>query len=215
MDLTYIYDTEIINNTANNNGHVFIGDGIAVQASQNITVSSNKVQGNGYGMFIYNDKNCKIINNTILSNENKGLKIERVINVTVAKNNVSYSYTGISLRGYDIYECYNNTISENIVKDNNCGINLHRVDNNTVIGNIIINNYYGISLGYSNYNIISGNILIGNDECIIEADCEGNVFKNNDCRAGDKKPAIPGYNLFFLIGGISILSVIIMRKQKH
>jgi len=209
MDLRSIYNSEIVNNTANYNGDdPFKGEGIAVQSSENISVSSNKVQGNDYGMNIYNDRNCKIFNNTVISNENYGLKVESVINVTISKNNISYSYTGIKLRGY------NNTVSENYVKENNEGIRLQKVNYSIVMGNVIINNHYGIILTNSYYNNISGNFLTGNDICISEFECEGNLIENNDCHLGDTNPVIPGYNLFVLIGVISIVSSIIVKRPK-
>ena len=211
LDLTYIDDTAIINNTANNNGDGFVGDGIAVQASRNISISLNSVKGNGVGMFIYNNYHCKIFNNTAISNEYKGLNIERVINVTVAKNKVSYSSTGIFLRGSDVEKCYNNTISENNVNDNYRGIYLHRTDNNTILGNSIKENYIGIYLRRSNYNNVTGNILIGNDECIVEEECVGNIFENNNCHVGD---IIPGYNLFYLLGILSVIIVLLGKKLK-
>ncbi len=215
LDLTYIEDTIIINNTANNNGDGFVGDGIAVQASRNISISLNNVRGNGVGMFIYNDYHCKIFNNTAISNEDEGIHIERVINVTVAKNNVSYSSTGIFLRGSDADKCYNNTISENNVNDNYRGIFLLGTDNNTILGNSIKENYIGIYLRRSNYNNVTGNILIGNDECIVEEDCMGNIFENNDCRAKDNKPPIPGYNFIIIIGITIGISLILTKKIKY
>ena len=209
MDLVYIYNSEIVNNIANGNA-----EGIAVQASENISVSSNKVQGNRNGMFIYNDKNCNVFNNTAVLNEWTGLEIERVVNVTVAKNIVSYSQTGISLRGSNVYECYNNTVTANIVKNNYYGMYIRGVNNSKVIGNNITSNYYGIALGYTNRIIVSGNNLIGNDICIIEVDCEGNIIEDNYCDI-EEPPNIPGYNLLLLIGAISVVSLIIVVIQKR
>jgi len=58
-----------------------------------------------------------------------------------------------------------------------------------------------------------GNILIGNDVCIKEIECgDNNIFENNDC--GGENPAIPGYNLFFLIGIFSVVAILISQKIK-
>lgn len=215
MDLRTMYNSKIVNNTAIGNGdYPFVGEGITLQSSENITVSSNKVQGNGHGITIYNDKNCIIFNNTAISNKNTGLNVERVINVTITRNNVSHSSTGIYLIGNYVYECYNNTVSENQVKDNNMGICLKGVNNSFVMENSIINNNYGILLTNSFFNIISGNILMGNDICIDEFNCEGNIIENNDCLSGNSNPLIPGYNPFLLIGVILIISSIIIKTQK-
>lgn len=209
MDLRYIYNSEIVKNTANGNA-----EGIAVQASENISVSTNKVQGNRYGMFIYNDKNCNIFNNTAVLNEQKGLEIERVVNVSIMKNKVSYSQTGIFLRGSNVDECYNNTVSGNIVKNNYNGIYIREVNHSKVIGNNITSNDYGIRLLNTKYITVSGNILIGNVICIEEIDCTGNNIENNDCGSEE---IIFGYNLLHLIGVISVLSLIIVvrEKKKH
>ena len=62
-----------------------------------------------------------------------------------------------------------------------------------------------------------GNILIGNDECIIEEDCVGNTFSDNGACTygqGDGNGVIPGYNLIFLIGILSVVSIILSKKLK-
>ncbi len=215
MDLRYIYDTEIINNTANNNGVLpSIGEGIAVQSSRNVTILFNHVQDNGFGMYINNDQDCKIFNNTAISNEDYGIQIERCTNVVVLKNNVSYSQSGIILRSEssDLRRNYNNTVSGNIVKDSSWGIYLYLTDNNTILENTLKDNDIGIFLRRSNHNNVSGNTLIGNDRCIIEQECEGNILQNNYC---DIKPSISGYNVFLLIGAILITLIIATRKKKE
>jgi parallel beta-helix repeat protein len=189
IGLSYTYNTEIVNNTVNNNGAY----GISVQASQNVTVSFNYLQGNSRGMNIYNDQDCNIFDNTVISNEDgdysEGIYIEAVINVTVAKNSVFHSNMGIFLGGIN-----NNTISENNVEDNYYGIYLLNTDNNTIATNSVKQNHIGIYLRNSDYNNVTGNTLIGNNECIVnQEDCIGNIFENNDC--GRVDGAIPGYNI--------------------
>ena len=215
MAFVFINDTEISNNTAINNG-VFpsVGVGISVQASRNITISFNHVKGNGNGMNIYNDQDCKIFNNTAISNEDSGIHIERCTNSMVSNNNISYSQIGIMLRSAssDFDLSYNNKVSRNIVKNNYWGLYLFYTFNNTVLENTAKDNYCGIYLRRSKHNNVSGNTLIGNDYCIIEEECEGNIFENNYC---DIEPVISGYNVYLLIGVISVLLVSIMRKKKH
>ena len=67
---------------------------------------------------------------------------------------------------------------------------------------------YGISLWDSDYNNVSGNILLGTEECIKEADCEGNIIENNDCGI------IIGYILFFLFCTLLIAVFLIRKKLK-
>ena len=87
---------------------------------------------------------------------------------------------------------------------------------NTISGNTANNNTYaGIMLEESHDNSITGNTLIGNSECIVEVDCLENEFKDNSCDYGEKPDIpIPGYNLFFLLGTLSILSIIIIISKK-
>lgn len=213
MDLRGTFDTEIVNNTVNNNGAY----GISVQSSQKATVSFNYLRGNSLGVNFYNDRNCEILNNIVISNEDEdysdGINIESVINVTVAKNNISYSQIGIFLRGSYPWDCYNNTISENNIKDNDYGLWFIGTDRNVILGNSVNENHIGINLRESNYNKFTGNKLIGNDECIVEVDCMGNIFENNDCSKADG--VIPGYNLFFLLGILSTVAIILVKKLKN
>jgi len=86
---------------------------------------------------------------------------------------------------------------------------------NIVSGNIASNNVYGIHLGYSDYNNITGNALIGNDECIVEDNCEGNIFENNDCGEGDGI----SFEIIILIsvisgGAVIVVTGILIRKRR-
>lgn len=113
----------------------------------------------------------------------------------------------------------NNTVSGNNVNYNNDDGIYIRYSNDSIISGNTINNSgdNGIYLRGSNTNIVSGNTIVGNQECITEEDSQGNVFNNNgSCNygEGDTTPAIPGYNLFFLIGTLSALTFIIQKKIK-
>ena len=112
---------------------------------------------------------------------------------------MSYNSPGIYLSG-----CNYNTISGNIANNNYCGIILKYSNYNTISGNTANNNRYGIILRDSNYNTISGNNLIGNDECIVEDNCEGSVFNNNDCGIIFSIP----FEIIILITSISAGAVI-------
>ena len=55
-------------------------------------------------------------------------------------------------------------------------------------------------------------MLRGNGACVTEeGDCEGNVIEDNNCIVDE--PIITGYNLLFLIGIISLISIILLKKQ--
>ncbi|MEE9377332.1 MAG: right-handed parallel beta-helix repeat-containing protein [Candidatus Lokiarchaeia archaeon] len=125
----------------------------------------------------------------------------------ISNLNVSYCSFGISL-----YSCNNNTISGNTANYNEKGIDLRASDFNIISGNTANYNEKGIDLYLSDFNTISGNSLIGNQVCWGESTCENNTFENNDC--GYYQQPIPGYDLFLIIGVISIVSAIMMKKQK-
>ena len=119
------------------------------------------------------------------------------------------SWGGISLsRSY-----YNNISGNNASYTNGIGISLHHSDKNDISGNTANYNVFGILLDSSDFNTISRNKFIGNDlQCIVETDCEGNIFKDNDCGEGDGR--ISGYNLIFLLGILSIVAILISKKLK-
>jgi parallel beta-helix repeat protein len=86
------------------------------------------------------------------------------------------------------------------------------------MGNTINHNNMGIYLSSSNYNIVSGNILKGSnynnfpDGCIYEINCIGNIFSDNGPCTNGQEDAILGYNLFFLLGILSVVAIILSIK---
>lgn len=75
-------------------------------------------------------------------------------------------------------------------------------------------NDIGIMLLFdSNNNSVIENTLIGNRQCFSESDnCVGNLFENNSCE--DFVREISGYNLFFLLGILSLVAIILIKKLK-
>ena len=143
---TFINNTEIVNNTALNNGVYPTGAyGISVQASQNITVSMNKIQGNNnLGINVYNVQGISIFNNTISSNEHGGIEIEWAKNVKLTKNYLTKNRIGIGLRSSmpsgQFHGVENCNISENIIIDNSEGaIRINKIFNLNVYNNEFIN----------------------------------------------------------------------------
>ena len=193
--------------------------------SDSYVIEDLVIDGGGSGSCIWiEDSNVyfKIENCTVYnsggSSGNAGIRLSKVNNSQLINNNCSSNHLGIYLDSSN-----NNTISGNIANNNGgdidgFGIYLYSSNNNTISGNTANNNTnFGIFLGESNYNIVSGNTLIGNNECIAEENCQGNEFSDNgSCTygEGDKEPTIPGYNLFFLIILLSIVSIIINKKIK-
>ena len=133
---------------------------------------------------------------------------------SISNLNISYGPTGISL-----YYCNANNISGNAVSSNKYnGISLYYSDDNAISGNTVNSNIdIGIYLDSSNNNTVSGNLFTGNGLCINETNCVGNEFSNNgDCLYGIAVSGddIPGYNLYILIGIMSVLLVLSIRIKK-
>ncbi|MFX1476984.1 MAG: NosD domain-containing protein [Promethearchaeota archaeon] len=174
--------------------------------SHNIDVL-NLVNGKPLYYYIYkvklNPSNFSNAGQVILVNCNDSLISNLIISQTC--------------EGLSLYYCNNNTISGNIAYNNTLnGIGLYYSNFNVLSGNIINqNDDFGIYLYDSDYNIVSGNVLIGNDKCIAEILCHGNLFSNNgECTYGIGKaePVIPGYNLIFLLGILSITAYLIRKN---
>lgn len=106
MELKWVKNAQIINNTIKNNGHT----GILLRSSSEIA----------------------IINNTIENNYNAGMNIQYSSNNnTIANNTISNNQEGIAL----FVNSFNNTIVNNTFNNNHHGIQLTESPNNTIIAN--------------------------------------------------------------------------------
>ncbi|MBA7475044.1 hypothetical protein ES707_10408 [subsurface metagenome] len=155
--------------------------GISLSDCNNSTISGNTANNNGEGIYLYYSHDINASGNTANNNDDWGIFL------------ASIDYT---------------TFSGNTANNNKYGIFLSYSDYNTISGNTANDNKRGIYLHCSRYNTISGNTFLGNDECIVEENCEGNIFENNDCGI------IPGYNLFFLLGALSVAVILTSKKLK-
>ena len=178
--------------------------GISFSYVNNSLLTNNNCSNNYHGIDLYNSYNNTISTNTIYDNDKWGIYLSYSFHNNITGNTAKRSRSGIRLSLSD-----NNILSGNTANNNFRGIHLSESDYNTVLGNTANNNHYeGVHLFYSDFNTISGNNLLGNEECIVEENCEGNIFENNDCGI------IPGYNLFFLICTMSVVIILIIKKLK-
>jgi len=174
--------------------------------------------------------NNTISGNILNHNRKYGIDLFLCHNNIISGNIVNSNDYGIDLSHSDYNTISGNIVNDNVVGDGIClaadskdnhilgntvnnngrnGITLYWCDNNTVSGNIANNNENsGIYLEWSNENIISGNTLLGNGKCIVEENCVGNVFENNNC--GEQ--AILGYNILWVIGAIILISTIKLKR---
>jgi len=184
--------------------------GVSLYYSSNNNITGNIANHNANdGIFLSKSDNNNIWENTLDYNFDSGINLYRSYDNTISTNNASYNLEGITS-----WICNRNNISGNIFNANRLvGLYLYDSNYNNISGNTANNNIqYGIHLLSSDYNIISGNILLGNGKCIVETECEGNIFENNDCGVGDG--IIPGYNLLFLLGILSVVAIILSKKLK-
>ncbi len=236
----YMYQSGIrLNNVTNgqliNNNCSLDDQGILLWDCSNITISGNTLNNNLVkGIYLYLSNNNIISGNTANNNDVDGIQISLSYNNIISGNTANNNY----LNGINLYiDSYNNTVSGNTANNNNDhgilllqvykniisgntannndknGMHLYWSNNNTISGNTANYNQYGIYLERSNYTMVSGNQFSGNDKCWVELNCKDNVFEDNNCVAGN--PAVPGYGIFFLIGIISITSIILILLKRR
>jgi len=192
--------------------------GILLSHVNNSQLIGNTASDNGeYGICLFFSDYNNISGNTANDNGNEGIKLINSDYNIVSGNIANSNYDG----GIGLSESDYNIVSGSTTRYNDAyGIALASDSNNNHIsGNTANDNYYGIYLSLSDYNTISGNTLIGNTECIIEENCQRNTFSDNgDCTYGESDGegdgAIPGYNIFFLLGILSILVILISKGVK-
>ena len=205
------YYNTISGNTINNN----IWCGIYLDCSSNNIISGNTACNNSVsgiyssGIFL-EDSNYNIIEGNTLNYNERGIALSGSYNNISGNTANNNNDDGIFIIGN------NNIISGNTANNNNdYGIGLHYSNNNTITGNTANNNdNCGIRLLNSNYNIVSGNVLMGNYICILETDCEGNIFKNNDCTLTLSLNYLPNILVISItIVGISVFIIYQNRKR--
>jgi len=219
-------NNNISGNTINNNTQ----NGISLAYSYNNIISGNMMNECGLGLSgsfeellshrigttnLVNGKPLYYYTNKVNLDSSNFTNAGQVLLVNCSDSLILNLNTSYSSKGISLYYCNNNTLSGNTANNNDQGIFLRWSNNNTLSGNTANYNRYGIYLSRSSSNTVSGNNLMGNDECIVEEDCQGNVFRDNgSCSYGETGQPIPGYNLFFLLGILSVISIIISIKLK-
>jgi len=209
-------DNTISGNYANNNS----GVGILLKNSDDCIIFNNTINNNTIGIDLYNYcENNEILDNTANDNSNYGIYLVLYCNDNTISGNIANDneQDGIRLFTYS----NKNKILENEFNFNDIrGIYLGACDNNEILRNTINYNSLGIYLDISNDNDVIGNTLIGNNECIEELSCEGNIIKDNSCgnTSSDDDNDIPevaihGYDLWFLMGAIGVISAIVIKRR--
>ena len=113
IKLDHVINGKLIGNNCSNNN----GNGILLEACQNIIIEEDTVNNNGInGIFLLNSNNNSIENNnnTINYNENNGINLLWSNNNTIIGNRINYNSIGIFLS-----ESNYNVITENDLRYNN------------------------------------------------------------------------------------------------
>jgi len=193
------------NNTLSNNVVFGNNGGIYLKSnSNNNNLTGNDVSDNlNHGIFLHSNNGNKLIDNTILDNEYKGIYLYSSGSNNLTQNKVSGNNNGIYLEDdSDDNELINNTIldnenfgihlvntqyisnninlKDNKVINNKKGINIgDSFSNNLINNNVSSNTDYGIRLFSSHENRLIGNIVLNNDRGIYLDTSKNNDFVNN------------------------------------
>jgi parallel beta-helix repeat protein len=145
----------------------------------NITVRDLDLSRANAGVQLLNTNNCHISGN-IISEGVSGISLSNSSGNTISGNNISYCQydDGIKIDS----SSSNNLINGNILMNNSLyGVGILDSCNNTVSDNLVKNNYIGISCRYryASDNVISNNIIKDNEECGIILDSSCNIACDN------------------------------------
>lgn len=159
---------------------------------KNIIIKNIEVSNATLGIEIIRSDNCLVTNTKLYSNYDAGIALlEQCQNNTISYNDINYNYYGILCESY-YFPFKNNTFIGNTIRFNKNGIALDG-SKNTIRDNIIENNDEGVELWSGLRNVITNNIiansttiglfLYDNSWCLIKS----NNFINNQKHAYFKK----------------------------
>jgi parallel beta-helix repeat protein len=230
IDGIYFFQTcnnnTISKNTIINNNQ----EGIDISGSSNENmILGNIVKNNEIGIEIWSSKNNYISENNVESNNWTGILIMSSDSNNITKNKAKNNEVGINL-----WESKNNTVSENIIYGNSdfgCFIGEANCTNNLIYYNCFKKNQYnaydnGLNNKWDNGTI--GNYWddytgedtnddgIGDTPYYIQVSSKDN-FPLMKCPFPMEVAvvaAIQGYNIFLLLGILSVVAIILSKKVK-
>jgi len=134
----------------------------------------------GMGLEIVECKNVTIRNLNI-KEFTRGIRFTNSFDCNIYQNSLTNNSIGIEMGYADESYSNNNTISGNIINENdNAGIRLIHGSSNTISGNIITANNEGVSIwGTSGNNIVGNNITNNNRGIYVETSGINTIHHNN------------------------------------
>lgn len=158
-------ESSTYSNTISDNNLAMNDYGVHATNSSGNLISGNKITANGYsGIYLINSTGNTIwrndiTNNSLLIRGASGIALDMSSNNVLSKNNI----TANNWWGINPAHSHNNTIIDNIVIDNNVGLNFAGSTNNTISGNNIAGSIYaGIALDDASNNTFYHNNFVNN-----------------------------------------------------
>ena len=193
----------IIGNMASNTGLLFQEFGIILEneCTENIIEKNNLTANADYGINLIMDcSNNDIIANNLYKNGLSGIFLDdNSTNNQIARNNATFNgKAGIQLNASN-----SNRIYDNIAKNNTFGLLLNSSSYNCIYGNTLVNN----TIDY-----FESGICVGNGDCRISA-AGGGGGGDDDGKDDKEEATIPGYDIYILVGIISIISIVLIKKR--
>jgi parallel beta-helix repeat protein len=131
-----------ISNITNNTLTDVDGPGLYVWESSVINITGNDLSNNSFAFFISKSDRNLILGNNITRSEFNGIHLYRSSNNTILRNHLSGNWEGLSI--FDLSN--NNSITENMIAQNNRGISIEiwfdQSSGNRIFHNNIIDNQF-------------------------------------------------------------------------
>jgi len=231
--LFYSYKNTVTGNIENSNDFY----GINIVGSHNNTISGNTANNNNRdGIYLSTSNNNTLSGNTANNNTRHGMYLFSSDYNNLSGNSLSYNNDN----GMYLAESNNNTITQSMIKDNlGFGLEIHALvglfdsSENVIYLNCFINNGgNAYDEGTNNHwdNGIKGNYWSDYEGLDADGDGIGDVPYNitwAPAMIQDNFPlmicpsstpqvdgGIPGYNLYFLLGILSVIVTIVNKKVK-
>jgi parallel beta-helix repeat protein len=148
------------NTVANNTIRTSSDDGVCMlKCADNYVVGNDIIERNYDGISLENSHTNIIINNNIISSKDDGIELSRSLSNEICGNNITSNYDeGVFL----LYSLNNSLLGNRITKNGANGIGLTNSSHNTISRNVLMNNDDGVHIYGSFANIIYHNNFINN-----------------------------------------------------
>jgi len=161
-------------------------DSIMLYFTNNSIVAGNDISGCANGIALRSCHNISVSENKLANNRYLGVSTEASANISITKNDISTSGTGITSSGKTPARggssgSTQTLISENSITGNSPGIDFTYSDGNIITNNYVANNIYtGMNFVFSYNNQVIGNTLLENNGSGIRiSGAENNIFYHN------------------------------------